>query len=409
MLCVDDDIANVASEIEAGKIFDDLPPSLAKEELMGLANQGTILAPVKFPKPQKLRPKSLCLIVSHACNMACSYCSLSSVTGQGKLMPPNTAKKVLDWLVPNAPGGKIDVDFFGGEPLLAWNTVKQAILHGEMLVKEHGKTIRWSMSTNALGLTDEVLEFCDRHYVSLILSLDGPKEQNDEYRLQKDGSGSFDKIIPKIIKIAGGRNVGYYVRGTYTKKTLNFSDSVIALHKMGIKSLAFEPVVSNDPSIAITEKELTAIRYEYEKLAKYYVECKRNDKSIRYYHFEVDLESGPCDRKMAGGCGAGAEYLAISPDGTIWPCHQLDGLPKMKMGGIEGPPSVSDYVRYTALGHITGKPVCQNCWAAYLCSGGCLASNLLIEGRFDSPYKIGCEIQKMRLEAALWVYAQLKS
>lgn len=377
-------------------------------EIADLVKDGVLFGNAKIPPPQKLSPKSLCLIVSHACNLNCSYCSLGSVTGQGKVMSIETARKTLDWLIPNAPGKKIDIDFFGGEPLLAWETVKDAVLYGNELAKTHDKNLRWSMSTNAVGLTDDILDFCDKYYISLVLSLDGTREINDAYRKTPANEGSFDAVLSNILKVVKRRERGYYVRGTYTGKTIHFADQVIALHKLGIGSLAFEPVVTTDPELAITEKHLPVLRQEYEKLAKYYVEQKILGNPFRFYHFEMNLEQGPCVRKSAGGCGAGCEYLAVDPDGQFFVCHQLDGNSDFWMGNLKTPPVQSDFDRWTNNNHLLTKPECLDCWAMFLCSGGCLAANQTIKGDFKSLHTIGCEIQKMRLEAALWVYAYLR-
>lgn len=375
-------------------------------EVAEFVADGTILSQITIPPIQDLAPKSICLIVSHACDMACSYCSLANVTGQGKLMSTDVARKTLEWLIPNAPGKKIDIDFFGGEPLLAWETVMDAVAYGNELAIEHDKQVRWSMSTNAIKLSDEMLDFCDKHYISLVLSLDGPKKINDSYRILRDKSGSFDVTLSNILKVVARRDRGYYVRGTYTKKTINFSDSAIALHKMSIPNLAFEPVVTNDPELAITLDDEHAIRAEYLKLAKYYLECKDDGTPFRYYHFELDLENGPCARKMAGGCAAGAEYLAVSPDGTVWPCHQFDGNDAFRMGSLNDLPEKSAFDSYAQKNHLLGKTECLKCWAMFLCSGGCLSANNLAEGDISAPYKVGCMIQKIRLETALWIQSK---
>lgn len=399
---MDDEAFDLFSRLESGAI----QASQLPKEVAEFVADGTILSQITIPPIQDLAPKSICLIVSHACDMACSYCSLANVTGQGKLMTTDVARRALEWLIPNAPGKKIDIDFFGGEPLLAWETVKDAVVYGNELATEHDKQVRWSMSTNAIKLSDEMLDFCDKHYISLVLSLDGPKTINDSYRILRDKSGSFDVALSNILKVVARRDKGYYVRGTYTKKTINFSDSVIALNKMGIPNLAFEPVVTNDPELAITLDDEQTIRTEYLKLARYYLECKDNGAPFKYYHFELDLEKGPCARKMAGGCAAGAEYLAVSPDGTVWPCHQFDGNDAFRMGSLDDLPGKSAFDSYAQKNHLLGKPECMNCWAMFLCSGGCLSANNLIEGDISTPYKVGCMIQKIRLETALWIQSK---
>ncbi len=408
MLLSDDEAHDLFTKIEEGLDPFSLPPGEAMEMVLELISEGVILSKVDYPKPQKLSPKSLCLIVSHACNMACTYCSLSKATVEGKLMSPETAIRAMKWLIDDAPGTKVDVDFFGGEPTLAWKTVKAAVDFSRKYSKTKNKTVRFSMSTNALGLTDEMLNYCDENYISLILSLDGPKAENDRCRVLKDGRPSFDAVLPNIMKVAQRRQRGWYVRGTYSKETINFSSSVIALHKMGINNLAFEPVVSNIPGVAFSEKDIPVIREEYEKLARYYVECKKAGIPIKFYHFEMDLDNGPCARKSAGGCGAGAEYLAVSPDEKIWPCHQFDTEKDFCLRTLDDPPTQAIYDEYTIKNHLTGKKECPDCWAAYLCSGGCIASNKLQEGDVLLPYKMGCLIQKIRLEAALWVYSELR-
>ncbi|MCK5744107.1 MAG: SPASM domain-containing protein [Caldisericia bacterium] len=407
LLVLDGETEKVAQKLEEEALFSDVPSSKAKEELNTFILDGTILSDIHFPKPQKLRPKSLCLIVSHACDMNCSYCSLAGVTGEDKLMKPEIAKQALEWVVDVSPGRKIDIDFFGGEPLLAWETVKETVLHVEELMSKKNKLIRWSLSTNCLNLDDEKIKFCLEHYVSLILSLDGPEEINDKFRKLKNGDGSFERLIPVIKKIASMWEQGFYVRGTYTRETINFSDSIISLHKMGISNLAFEPVVTTNPGLVFQKKDLETIRNEYEKLAKYYLECKRNDIPIRFYHFELNLDSGVCARKSAGGCGAGCEYLSVSPDSSIWSCHQLDGVSEHKMGELDNPPTDHQFDKFSEINHITNKLECPDCWASHLCAGGCIASNWLTNGNFETPYNIGCEIQKIRLEVALWIQSQL--
>jgi uncharacterized protein len=402
LLFLDEKSSQILASVEAGLTVD-LP-----EEIRKLIDEGVICGKVTIPEPQKLSPKSLCLVVSHACDLNCTYCSLGSVTHEGSVMSPESAKRALDWLIPNAPGQKVDVDFFGGEPLLAWKTVKDSISYGNQLAKSFAKNIRWSVSTNALGLTDEILDFCDANYVSLILSLDGSKKTNDVFRLTKLGDSSFDKVFSNIMKVVARRDRGYYVRGTYTAKTLNFADEVIALHKLGIKSLAFEPVVTADPELALTRDMLPTIRQEYEKLAKYYVEQRLSGNPFRYYHFELDLEQGPCIRKSAGGCGAGSEYLAVSPNSTFYVCHQFDGMKDFSLGNLDNPPTQADFDKWTQINHLSGKPECLKCWAMLLCSGGCLAANQTTKGDIRSLHDVGCAIQTMRLEIALWIYGYLR-
>jgi uncharacterized protein len=387
----------------------EISTSTLPKEVTEFIEDGTILSQITIPPSQDLMPKSICLIVSHACDMVCSYCSLANVTGQGKLMSTEVARKALDWLIPNAPGKKIDIDFFGGEPLLVWETVKDTVTYGNLLAKEHGKQVRWSMSTNAIKLNNQILDFCDETFVSLVLSLDGPKSVNDSYRILHDKSGSYDIALNNILKVVERRDRGYYIRGTYTKQSINFADSVIALHKLGIPNLAFEPVVTNDPNLAITLDDEHIIKAEYLKLANYYLECRNKAIPFRYYHFEMDLENGPCARKMAGGCAVGAEYLAVSPDGSIWPCHQFDGNDSFRMGSLDVLPEESTYSLYVQKNHLLNKPECLNCWAMFLCSGGCLSANNLVEGDIFTPYKVGCMIQKIRFEVALWVQSKISN
>lgn len=402
LLFLDAQTGDILSQLEAGKNID-IP-----DQIKQLIDDGVLFGKTIIPQPQELIPKSLCLIVSHACNLACSYCSLGSVTHEGKIMSPEIAKRSLDWLVPSAPGTKIDIDFFGGEPLMAWDTVVQTIEYAKEIGQKFGKNIRWSLSTNGLGLDDEKLDYLDKNYVSLVLSLDGTKPVNDIHRKTKSGEGSFDAVMANILKVAKRRDRGYYVRGTYSGKTIHFADQVIALHEMGINSLAFEPVITNDPEIAINFDQLPTLRQEYEKLGQYYIDQKLSGKPFKFYHFEMNLENAPCVRKSAGGCGAGCEYLAISPDGSMFACHQLDGIDKFRLGTLDGPPDKQIYEGWTKSNHLSYKPECLNCWAMLLCSGGCLSANQTIKGGIDNLYDLGCQIQKIRLETALWVYAALK-
>jgi uncharacterized protein len=381
-----------------------------RQEIETLIKENTLFSKPSEYFESNLILKSLCLNVAHACNFACEYCfaKKGSYGGSDALMSVEVAKSAIDFIIKNSDGREhIEVDFFGGEPLLAFDTIKETIEYAKGNYPE--KKWRFTITTNGFLLDDAKEAFLYKNDVSIVLSLDGDKTTNDKYRLFRNNEGTFNSVFPKIKKVAEHRNEsgGYYVRGTYTHGTMEISKTVETLRNFGFKYISLEPVVTRESGVGINEADLTSLKKEYEKLTNYYINSQK-DESWNFFHFNVDLEAGPCIQKRIHGCGAGVEYVAISPDGSIYPCHQFDGLKETKLGDVfNGITNKYLQEKFRKANFLFNKPECANCWARFYCSGGCLANNYTMNGDIFKPYQIGCEIQKMRIEAALYVQYKL--
>jgi len=380
-------------------------------EIDELIKQKILFSPPPKYFESTLILKSMCLNVAHSCNFGCLYCfaKKGNYGGKDALMSFDVAKAAIDFLYKNSEGrDTLEVDFFGGEPLLNFDVVKKTIEYARETYKD--KSFRFTLTTNGSLVTEEIENFLFDNDVSLVLSIDGPKDVNDKYRVLRNGKGTFDLVLPKIKMVTDHRNEsgGYYVRGTYTHTTLDISKTVMALRDFGFKYISLEPVVTKEESIGIVESDLEKIKSEYEHLAEAYVESQK-EKPFNFFHFNVDLEAGPCIQKRIHGCGAGVEYVAVSPDGSIYPCHQFDGIKETKLGDVfNGITNKALQEQFRKANFLFNKPECANCWARFYCSGGCLANNYIMNGDIFKPYKIGCEIQKMRIEAALYVQYKLR-
>lgn len=391
------------------EIYGDESSGVARE-IESLIESGVIFSKSIPYFQSTLMLKSLCLNVSHMCNFSCSYCfaKKGSYGGREGIMSIEVAQKSIEYLVKHSSEApQLEVDFFGGEPLLAYPLIQETIEYAKKKYPE----IKWrfTLTTNASILDKEKEDFLYDNDVSIVLSLDGGRAVNDAFRVTGNGKGTFDIVVPHIRYVAEHRkqSEGYYVRGTYTHRTLSISDSVKALRELGCKFISLEPVVTDNEDISIKESDLEDLREEYEKLAKFYVESG-GGREWKFFHFNIDTEAGPCIQKRVNGCGAGVEYLAISPCGDIYPCHQFDGISSMKLGDIFSG-NVEDRVqqRFKDANYLFNKSKCAQCWARFYCSGGCLANNYRINDDLMEPYGIGCKIQKMRIEAALYVQYRL--
>ena len=364
----------------------------------------------KYAKYSVASPvKAMCLNIAHDCQLRCKYCFASTGDfGKGrKLMTFETGKHAIDFLLENSGDRpNLELDFFGGEPLMNFDVVKQIVEYARSREAEYGKKFRFTITTNGLLLDDDKIDFINREMNNVVLSIDGRKSVNDYFRVFPNGQGCYDIIMPKYKKLVEGRgDKEYYVRGTYTKRNLDFSDDVFSLYEAGFDQISVEPVVGENDEYALTEKELPAAFAEYERLAKRIIENEKKGGKFNFFHFMIDLDQGPCAVKRLRGCGCGNDYVAITPDGDIYPCHQFVGKDEYKMGNIDEGTFDEKIKEEFANAHIYAKPECRKCWARFYCSGGCNANNYQYNGDIHSAYKISCELEKKRVECAIMLKA----
>ncbi len=363
-------------------------------------------------KQRKTVVKALCLHIAHDCNLACKYCFAEEGEYHGRraLMSFEVGRKALDFLIRSSGNRRnLEVDFFGGEPLMNWQVVKDLVAYGREQEKLHDKHFRFTVTTNGVLLNDEIQEFVNREMDNVVLSLDGRKEINDNMRPFRNGKGSYDLIVPKFQKLAESRNQErYYVRGTFTRNNLDFSEDVLHFADLGFKQMSIEPVVGpeTDP-YAIREEDLPVIMEEYDKLAKVMIAREKEGKGFNFFHFMIDLEGGPCVAKRLSGCGSGTEYLAVTPWGDFYPCNQFVGQEEFLMGNVdEGikKTQIADDFRGCS---VYSKEKCKSCFAKFYCSGGCMANAYHFHGTIHDTYDIGCEMQRKRVECAIMMKAAL--
>lgn len=363
-------------------------------------------------KKRKTVVKAMCLHIAHDCNLACKYCFAEEGEYHGRraLMTYEVGKKALDFLIANS-GSRVnlEVDFFGGEPLMNWDVVKQLVEYGRSQEEKYNKKFRFTLTTNGVLLNDDIMEFANKEMANVVLSLDGRKEINDENRPFRNGKGSYDVIVPKFVKFAKEReDKSYYVRGTFTRKNLDFSKDVIHFADLGFKHMSIEPVVGDDyEEYAIKEEDLPVIMAEYDKLAVEYIKRQKEGNGFNFFHFNIDLTQGPCVAKRLSGCGSGTEYLAVTPWGDFYPCHQFVGNEKFLMGNVDTGIVRKDIQDEFKLCNVYAKPKCSKCFARYYCSGGCNANAYNFHGDIKDAYDIGCEMQRKRIECAIMIKAAL--
>ncbi|WP_446897534.1 thioether cross-link-forming SCIFF peptide maturase [Clostridium sp. LBM24168] len=352
--------------------------------------------------------KALCLNIAHDCNLRCKYCFADEGEYKGKreLMSPEIGKRSIDFVIEKSgPRKNIEVDLFGGEPLMAFEAIKEIVEYAREQEKVHDKNIRFTMTTNATLLNDEIMDYLDKNMGNIVLSIDGRKEVNDRVRVKADGTGSFDSILPKIKKMIKIRDKSkqYYARGTFTRKNTDFFEDIKFLADQGFDEISVEPVVlpGNNP-LSLREEDLPVIFKQYDKLYEEMLDRSKHGRSFKFYHFNIDLKGGPCVYKRISGCGAGHEYVAITPEGDIYPCHQFVGNKAFKMGNLKDFDNIKESIsKKFKTAHIYNKPECMKCWARFYCSGGCQANNYNFNGDIRIPYSLGCKMQKKRIECAI--------
>ncbi|NLP48140.1 MAG: thioether cross-link-forming SCIFF peptide maturase [Clostridiales bacterium] len=385
-------------------------------EIKELVEQGLLFSKDDYlPFVEKLGTapiKSMCLNIAHDCNLECGYCFASQGDfGHGrKLMTYEVGKKALDFLIENsADRYNLEVDFFGGEPLMNFEVIKKLVSYARSLEKKHNKNFRFTLTTNGVLLNDEKIDFINKEMSNVVLSLDGRKEINDRFRCFQTGKGCYDIVLPKFQKLVaerGGKE--YYVRGTYTRFNLDFSNDVEHLFALGFDQVSIEPAVTEkELPFSVREEDLTRIFKEYEKLALLMLENKKQGKKLNFFHFMLDLEQGPCVYKRLRGCSCGNEYIAVTPEGDIYPCHQFVGIEEKKMGSVLSGEFDNKLKVDFASATVYSKEECKKCWAKFYCSGGCDANNYLYEGSIKLPHTISCEIEKKRLECAIMIKVAL--
>ena len=354
--------------------------------------------------------KALCLHVAHSCNLNCEYCFASQGKYQGEraLMSFETGKRALDFLIENSGTRRnLEVDFFGGEPLMNWQVVKDLVNYARSIEKEHNKNFRFTLTTNGMLIDDDVIDFSNREMSNVVLSLDGRREVHDRYRVDYEGRGSWDRIVPKFQKFVserGDRN--YYMRGTFTHENPDFLKDIETMLDLGFTELSMEPVVaSDDDPAALTEADLPVVMDQYEKLAEFMLKRHKEGRPFTFYHYMIDLEGGPCVYKRISGCGSGTEYMAVTPWGDLYPCHQFVGEDKFKLGDIWKGVTNGEMTDEFRSCNVYTRPECRDCWARMYCSGGCAANAYHSTGSVGGIYEKGCRLFKKRMECAIWLEA----
>ena len=350
--------------------------------------------------------KALCLHIAHTCNLNCDYCfaSQGKYHGERAVMSFEVGKRALDFLVENSGKRRnLEVDFFGGEPLMNFDVVKQLVAYARSIEKEKNKNFRFTLTTNGMLIDDDVIDFANREMSNVVLSLDGRKEIHDRHRVDYAGKGSFDRIVPKFQKLVesrGGKN--YYMRGTFTHENPDFLEDIKVMLDLGFSELSMEPVVcpEGDPA-ELTREDLPIVLDQYEKLAELMIEREREGRPFTFYHYMIDLTGGPCIYKRISGCGSGTEYMAVTPWGDLYPCHQFVGEDKYRLGDIyEGVTNTAAQCEFSEC-NVYARPECRDCWARLYCSGGCAANAYHSTGSVKGVYKYGCELFKKRMECAI--------
>jgi uncharacterized protein len=387
--------AEVSELIEAGTLFSD---DIYKDYVIDFKKRKTVV-------------KALCLHISHDCNLACRYC----FAGEGEynqnkreLMSYEVGKRALDYLVENSGSRRnLEVDFFGGEPLMNWDVVRQLVEYGRSIEEKYNKKFRFTLTTNGVLLNDDILEFANKEMSNLVLSIDGRREVHDRMRPFRGGQGSYDKIVDKFKKAADSREqMNYYVRGTFTRNNLDFSEDVKHLAELGFEQISVEPVVASpEEDYAIREEDIPMILDQYDRLAAYLLDRRKEGKPVNFFHFMIDLSGGPCVAKRLSGCGSGTEYMSVTPTGDLYPCHQFVGKGEFRLGSVYEGITNTEVQDEFKLCNVYAKEKCRECFAKFYCSGGCAANSFNSSGDINGAYDLGCELQRKRTEVAIMMKA----
>ena len=385
-------IGDVKSLEDAGKLY---TPDTYEGMAFDFKNRNTVI-------------KALCLHVAHTCNLNCEYCfaSQGKYHGERALMSFEVGKRALDFLIENSGTRRnLEVDFFGGEPLMNWDVVKELVSYARVQEKIHNKNFRFTLTTNGILIDDDVIDFCNKEMSNVVLSLDGRKEVHDRLRVDYQGRGSYDVIVPKFqefIKRREGKN--YYMRGTFTHNNIDFTNDIFHMADLGFTELSMEPVVcSPDDASALTESDLPVLFEQYEILAKEMIKRKKAGNGFTFYHYMLDLTHGPCIYKRISGCGSGTEYMAVTPTGDLYPCHQFVGDTKYLLGNLWDGVTNKEIQNEFKLCNAYARPECNDCWAKLYCSGGCAANSYHASGKITGIYEYGCELFKKRIECAVMI------
>ncbi len=384
----------------------------AVDEVLQLEREGKLFAPDIYEnyvfdfKNRQTVVKALCLHIAHDCNLACRYCFAGEgeYHGERALMSFEVGRKALDFLVANS-GNRVnlEVDFFGGEPLMNWDVVKRLVEYGRSIEDSYHKKFRFTLTTNGVLLNDEMLEFLNREMANVVLSIDGRREIHDRMRPFRGGQGSYDIIVPKFRKVAESRGqMNYYVRGTFTHNNPDFAEDVLHLADLGFRQISVEPVVAKpEDDYAITAADIPRLLEEYDRLAAEMLRRKKEGHAFNFFHFMIDLQGGPCVAKRLSGCGSGTEYLAVTPWGDLYPCHQFVGNEKFLMGNVDSGIVREDIRDEFKCCNVYAKEKCRKCFAKFYCSGGCAANSYNFHGNINDAYDVGCELQRKRIECAI--------
>lgn len=396
--------------------YTDVDFAEVKNEIDTLTSQGMLFSEGHYDhvldgfEDRETVVKALCLHIAHDCNLKCKYCFAGEgeYHGDRSMMSLEVGKKAIDFLVANSGNRKnLEIDFFGGEPLMNFEVVKEIVYYAKSIEKEHNKNFRFTITTNGVLLDDAKIEFINEHMYNVVLSCDGRKEVHDYMRPTSNNKGSYELIMPKFKDIVAKRQGSYYIRGTFTHHNLDFSKDVISMADEGFDLISVEPVVAPlEADYAIQPEDIKTLVAEYETLAKEMVERQKAGQGFQFFHFMIDLTGGPCVAKRLTGCGAGSEYLAVTPFGDLYPCHQFVGMEEFKMGTVETGVENIDLRKEFKGCNVLAKEECQSCWAKFYCSGGCMANAYNYNGSIQSVYEMGCDLERKRVECAIYLKAK---